>query len=167
MLSLKVSLVRDYLATFKKYCKIKVTKVWYDEWWSFLNEKSTFLHWFFNTDNKFAFNWVFNNSMEIFFNFQEINQRMIKVFSELFFSLFFRLFTLSSFSMWFIFTFYKWRNLPKMLKLLFLGLKREKMILKTFLHSNICGISWSNYSSKLLIVRTVSSVSIISLTNET
>ena len=54
-----------------------------------------------------------------------------------------------------------------MLKLLLRGERKEKMMLKAFLQVRIWGTSWRSYSSKLLVINTVSSVSIMSLMSDT
>ncbi len=53
-----------------------------------------------------------------------------------------------------------------MLKLLFLGLKKEKIRPNAFLHYKTLGISWFNSSSNDLIIITVSSVYVINLIAE-
>lgn len=65
---------------------------------------STFLHWFFQSDNKFAFNWIFDNCIQVILVFQELNDWLIKLLSDFFFSLFFRFFATCMDNFWLIFT---------------------------------------------------------------
>lgn len=59
------------------------------------------------------------------------------------------------------------KKVPKILKLLFLGENKAKTILNAFLQVRICGMIWSSSSSKDFTIKTVSSVSVSNLINET